>query len=337
MRLWEGTVKKKVLSALLVAALALVAIAGFAGCSQAPAPSTPATTTPAVNASGMTAEEMAATEKARAAAWISVADLAADSAKYVILDNRDPKAYATGHIEGAISAPWQTFSSVTKGKSGDKDWGTLLPAADIAAALGKLGVDTAKTIVVYSDPTGWGEDGRVAWTLQSIGIENVRLLDGGFPAWTAAGNKSTKDVPKLSATTVTPAADNLANINVTTDQVKAGIDASTAVILDVRTAKEYGGATDFGEKRGGHLPKAISIPFQENFKEDGTLKSNDDLMKLYMDAGIPMDATIYAYCTKGIRSAYTYEVLKMLGFKTPRNWDASFYSWAGDSTLPLEK
>lgn len=328
---------KKLLSALLVAALALGVVAGLAGCSQVPSPSTPAATTPAADASGMTAEEMAATEQARAAGWISVADLAADTTKYVILDNRDPKAYAAGHIEGAISAPWQAFASVTKGAPGDKDWGTLLPAVDIAAALGKLGVDTTKPIVTYSDPTGWGEDGRVTWTLQSIGIENVQMLDGGFPAWTAGGNKASKVVPKLAATTVTPAADNLAAINVTTDEVKAGIEASTAVILDIRTAKEFGGAADFGEKRGGHLPKAINIPFQENFKEDGTLKSNEDLMKLYMDAGIPMDATIYAYCTKGIRSAYTYEVLKMLGFKNARNWDASYYSWAGDSTLPVEK
>jgi thiosulfate/3-mercaptopyruvate sulfurtransferase len=332
-----GNVNKRVLSLLLVLALAIGTIAGLAGCSQPAAPSTPAATTPAATVGGMTAEEMAAAEAARKLAWISVADLAADTTKYVILDNRDPKAYAAGHIEGAISAPWQTFASVTKGKPGDKDWGTLLPAADIAAALGKLGVDSAKPIVVYADPTGWGEDGRVMWTLQSIGIENVQMLDGGFPAWSAAGNKASKAVPKPAATTVTPAADNLGAINVTTVEVKAAIDASTAVILDVRTAKEYGGATDFGETRGGHLPKSINIPFQENFKEDGTLKSNDDLMKLYMDAGIPMDATVYAYCTKGIRSAYTYEVLKMLGFKNPRNWDASFYTWAGDSTLPVEK
>jgi thiosulfate/3-mercaptopyruvate sulfurtransferase len=60
-------------------------------------------------------------------------------------------------------------------------------------------------------------------------------------------------------------------------------------------------------------------------------------MALYMDAGIPMVSTVYAYCTKGIRSAYAFEVLKMLGFKEPRNYDASFYEWAGTAELPVEK
>lgn len=329
---------KKYLSVLLAAVLALAALTGLAGCGQAATSTTPpAATTAATGPNGMTADEMAQTEKARAAAWISVSDLASGTDKFVILDNRDPKAYAAGHIAGAISAPWQAFAAVTAGKPGDKGWGILLPPAQIAAALGKLGVDTTKPIVVYSDPTGWGEDGRVAWTLQSIGIDNVRILDGGFPAWTAAGNKASTEVPKPVATTVAVAADNLAKLNVTTTDVKSAVDASSAIILDVRTAKEFGGATDFGEKRGGHLPKAINIPFGDNFKEDGTLKSNDDLMKMYMDAGIAMDAKVYIHCTKGIRSAYTYEVMQMLGFKNVRNWDASFYEWAGDSTLPVVK
>lgn len=328
---------KKWIALALASALALSAltVGGCAKPAEKPAAEKPAAEAPM--AGGMTAEEMAKVAENRAALVISVADLAADPTQFVILDNRDPKAYAAGHIEGAISAPWQSFSSVGKGKPGDKDWGTLLPAADIAAALGKLGVDTSKTIVVYSDPTGWGEDGRVMWTLQSIGIENVKLLDGGFPAWTAAGNKVSKDAPKPAATTVAVASDNLANINVTTDEVKAAVDGKSAVILDVRSKKEYDGATDFGEARGGRIPGAINISFSENFNEDGTLKSDEDLMAMYMDAGIKMDATVYAYCTKGIRSAYTYEILKMLGFSTPRNYDASFYSWAGDSTLPVEK
>jgi len=285
----------------------------------------------------MTTEEMAAVADARAQIFIGVADLAKDPTKYVILDTRDAKAYAAGHIEGAISAPWQTFSTVTVGKPGDPNWGTLLPPADIAAALGKLGVDTSKTVVTYADPTGWGEDGRVKWTMESIGLDNVKMLDGGYPAWTAAGNKTSTAATTLPPTTVAVVSDNLANINVTTDQVKKATEDSSAILVDTRSKKEYDGAIDYGEKRGGHIPGAINIPFSENFNEDGTVKSDEALMALYMDAGIPMDATAYSYCTKGIRSAYVQQILTMLQFKVTKYYDASFYSWAGDSALPVDK
>lgn len=317
---------KRTRSALLALALVFGLLTGTAGCS-----------TPAETKASKPAADTPVADTNREALFISVADLAADTTQFTILDSRDPKAYEAGHIEGAISVPWQSFASVAKGEPGDEDWGTLLPAAEIASAAGRLGIDVSKTVVVYSDPTGWGEDGRVAWTLQSIGIENVKMLDGGFPAWTAGGNAASKDVPEPAPTTVTVARDGLADFNVTTDEVKTAIESSSAIILDVRSSKEYDGATDFGEARGGHLPGAVNVPFPDNFNEDGTLKSNEELIALYADAGISKDTTVYAYCTKGIRSAFVYEVLKMLGFKAPRNYDASFYSWAGDSTLPIDK
>jgi thiosulfate/3-mercaptopyruvate sulfurtransferase len=305
-----------------------------AGCATPAAEQKPAEK-PAAGA--MTSEEMAAVAEARTMTFISVADLAKNPTKFTIVDTRDAKAYAAGHIEGAINAPWQTFSSVTVGKPGDANWGTLLPASDIAAALGKLGIDPTKMTVTYADPTGWGEDGRVAWTMNSIGIENVLMLDGGYPSWTAAGNKTATTATTLPATAVSVVSDNLANINVTTEQVKKATEDSSAILVDTRSKKEFDGAVDYGEKRGGHIPGAINIPFSENFNEDGTVKSDEDLMALYMDAGIPMDATAYSYCTKGIRSAYVQKVLTMLQFKTAKNYDASFYSWAGDSTLPVAK
>ena len=321
---------KRFIAMLLAMMLALGLVAGCAAPATEQKPA--AETTDNMD---MTAGEMDAVAEARTKTFISVADLAKDPTKYVIIDTRDAKAYAAGHIDGAINATWQAFSTVTAGNPGDPNWGTLLPPADIAAALGKFGVDTSKTIVTYSDPTGWGEDGRVAWTMNSIGIENVLMLDGGYPAWTAAGNKTSTTATTLPPTTVTVVSDNLANINVTTEQVKAATEDSSAILVDTRSKKEFDGAIDYGEKRGGHIPGAINIPFSENFNEDGTVKSDDELMALYMDAGIPMDATIYTYCTKGIRSAYVQKVLTMLQFKVAKNYDASFYSWAGDSTLPV--
>jgi len=282
-------------------------------------------------------EQPAAETSARADLLVSVEDLAAAPDQYFIIDARDPKAYEAGHIPGAVSGPWQTFATVAQGKPGDKDWGVLAKPQAIADAAGKLGVDTDKTIVIYSDPTGWGEDGRVVWTLRSIGIENTRILDGGFPGWTAAGKESSTEVPKLAATTVAVAGDKLGDINVTTDEVKKAVEDGSAIIVDARSAKEYGGATDFGEARGGHIEGAVNIPFPTLFNENGTLKSDDDLNAMFTEAGLGTDKPIIVYCTKGIRSAFMTEVLRMLGYAQAKNYDASYYSWAGDSALPIEK
>lgn len=310
--------------ALLVLAMALV-LSG--GCAKQAEQKTTAITT----------EQPAAQTSARADVLISVADLAAAPADFFIIDARDPKAYAAGHIPGAISAPWQSFATVATGKPGDADWGILMKPQAIADAAGKLGIDTAKTIVVYTDPTGWGEDGRVRWSLESIGIENIKMLDGGFPAWAAAGNESSKDTPKVTPTTVAVAGDKLADINVTTAEVKAAVADGSAVIIDARSKKEYDGAKDFGEARGGYIKGAVNVPYPTLFNEDGTVKSDADLNAMFAEAGVTKDKPVIAYCTKGIRSAYMVELLRMLGFDQAKNYDASFYSWAGDSTLPLGK
>jgi len=323
-------VSKGLLAVLVALVLMLGALAGAAGCTPTePAVESPSTQPPPATSTPDTTE-------ARAALLISVDDLAADTAGVVILDSRDPKAYEAGHIEGAISAPWQAFATVAEGKPGDADWGVLSTPDDIAAALGERGVDTTKPIVVYSDPTGWGEDGRVLWTLRSIGVLDVRMLDGGLPAWSAAGKAVSTEVPSPAATTVAVAEGVLADINVTTDEVKAAVDTGGVNIVDARSEKEYGGATDFGEARGGHIPGAMNVPFPTMFNEDGTLKSNDDLVRMFTGAGIERGNETIVYCTKGVRSAYMAEILQMLRYPA-KNYDASFYSWAGDPSLPVEK
>lgn len=275
-------------------------------------------------------------ESARSKYLLSVADLKASPDEYFVIDARDAKAYAAGHIAGAVNLTWQALATVAVGKPGDKDWGVLAQPQAIADALGKAGVDMARSIVVYSDPTGWGEDGRIVWSLQSIGLDGL-MLDGGFPAWIAAGNASSTEVPTLAATTISVAGDKLSDINVGTDAVKSAVTDKAAKLIDSRSEKEYGGATDFGEARGGRIPGSVNIPFASLFNEDGTVKSDADLTALFEGAGLAKTDAVIVYCTKGIRSAHMSELMRMVGFEKAKNYDASFYTWAGDSTLEVEK
>ncbi len=259
----------------------------------------------------------------------------------VVLDARPAADYAAGHIPGAINVKWQTFATVTVGSPGDAGWGVLKPAAEIGTLLGALGVDSSKEVVVYAGaPTGWGEDGRIVWMLRMAGVSKAQLLNGGYQAWISGGYA-------VDANGVTPVVTSfsLATLDAAYTVDKAWIVAnksrSDVKILDVRAADEYAGAIKYGEKRGGHIPGALSLPFdQALFVNTGTIPGffkNPELLESTFSAiGLKKSDTIVSYCTKGIRSAEMTMALRMAGYLKAVNYDASFYEWAGDATLPVQ-
>lgn len=95
--------------------------------------------------------------------------------------------------------------------------------------------------------------------------------------------------------------------------------------MDSRLLSEFTGATKYGEARGGHLPGAVLISFDDMFEKTGRLKSPEELTGLFQTAGLQSEDPIVTYCTAGIRSAHMALVLRMTGFVNARNDDASFY------------
>lgn len=277
------------------------------------------------------------TSPALAGTWIDInaaKTRIATGGALVIIDARGAKDYVAGHIPGAVNAPWQTFSDM-KGKPGDANWGTVLPAERLGAAIGKLGIKPGTEVLVYAAPPGgWGEDGRVAWTLIMAGVEPVSIIEGGIEAWKAAGGAVSTEVPVVEPANFKITSTDL-SMSASKDDVRKLL--SSAVIIDSRTPQEYEGAQKFGERRGGHLPGAISIPWTNVFDKDGKLSSPGALKKMLDAAGIQANDEIISYCTKGIRSAHMTLVLRDLGYANARNYDASFHEWAGDASVPLEK
>jgi thiosulfate/3-mercaptopyruvate sulfurtransferase len=220
-----------------------------------------------------------------------------------------------------------------QGKPGDPGWGVLLPKDQLATKIGALGIDGRTPVIVYAEPPGWGEDGRFAWMVQMAGIRDVRILDGGYAAWKKAGGETRKDKP--------PALNHSFAIS----SLEGGLTATTGWIqahmgriniVDSRTKKEFDGATDYKEARGGHLPGAVLIAFEEMFAKDHTVKSTPELQQMFQAAGLKPEDEIVTYCTAGIRSAHMALMMRMAGFAKARNYDASFYEWAGMKQLPLE-
>lgn len=301
----------------------LVAVMGaLAGCG---APTTPELPVGAVSSS-------ATTRSTIPTILVTAAHVKDNLARSIVIDARSVADYTAGHIAGAINARWQRFSNAETGKPGDAGWGTLRTASEIAADLGSLGVQKDKQIVVYTSPDNWGADGRIVWTLRVAGFPNSMILDGGYKTWTDAGYPTSTDPTTLTPVTVSVGSLDQ-SMRITTAELAAHLGDSK--LIDVRTEKEFAGSTDSGEVRGGHLPGAANVPFASMFKDDGTLKSASDIFALMETAGVSMSDDIVFYSTDGVRSAYATLVFRAMGYTKVRNYDGSFYEWAGDASLKL--
>jgi thiosulfate/3-mercaptopyruvate sulfurtransferase len=245
----------------------------------------------------------------------------------LILDLRPPDAYAAGHIPGAIHIDL---------------WGVSLIDTDpaplnafmwmIEHVLATHGVDAATPVVVYDEQSGI-RAARAFWFLEYFGHPSVRLLDGGFNAWSAGGFDITRDAgpPPASEWTGTREPQTIA----TWREVRGAIGRSDSVILDTRTDGEYCGTT-VRAKRGGAIPGAVHIEWTRNLTPDGDFKPAPDLRRMYEDAGVTPDREVITYCQGGYRAAHSYLALRLLGYPRVRTYVGSWKEWGDREELPVE-
>ena len=129
------------------------------------------------------------------------------------------------------------------------------------------------------------------------------------------------------------------------DDVFAQLGKAGAVLIDVRSPKEFSGELlapenlpQEGAQRGGHIPGAANIPWAQAVREDGTFKPADELKALYQGKGVTPDKAVIAYCRIGERSSHTWFVLTyLLGYPNVRNYDGSWTEWGSLIAAPIER
>ncbi len=235
----------------------------------------------------------------------------------------------TQPLPGAQPVDWQDFSPPEPSQRGE----VLAADAVLAARLASLGVRGDRPVVVVGDPLrGWGEAGRIVWMLRSLGHPAAVFVDGGYAALAAA------DLPPERPSqpgSFTP--QRSSDWTASQDQVRASLGASGVVLLDTREAREYAGATLYGEPRGGHLPGARHLHFRALLDSQGYLLPRAEIETLLTEQGITSETAVIAYCTGGVRSAWVTAVLADLGYRA-KNYAGSVWQWAAapEATHPLE-
>ena len=258
----------------------------------------------------------------------------------LLWDARDKEAYAKGHIPGAVNIGDPTL---TLRNENTEDY---LPTADIEKALGAAGIDPAREIIVYGG-RGLPSVYFGQLTLRYFGAANARVFHDGIDAWRATGLAVSTQPVKAKPVTLklTPQP----GVTVETKEVVAALKRSDVQLVDVRTAKEFKGE-DVRAIRGGHIPGAVNIPFEQNWVDPDTrgklqrglvkdssgmsLKPREQLAKLYEKLD-PAKETI-VYCQSGNRAAPTAAVLAELGFRNVKVYDSSWLGYSSWLTAPAE-
>ena len=255
-----------------------------------------------------------------------------DSVVLVEVDE-DTTAYDKGHIRGAVKIDWKQDLQ-------DPVRRDFVNREQFEQLLSSRGISNDDTVVLYGGNNNWFA-AYAYWYFKLYGHDKVLLLDGGRKTWELQSRDLTDEVPERPRASYTASEPDL-SIRAFRDEVVASIGSQN--LVDVRSPDEYAGRLlapahlpQEAAQRGGHIPTAANIPWSKAANDDGTFKSDDDLRRLYADAGVDLEGKdTIAYCRIGERSAHTWFVLhELLDRPNVKNYDGSWTEYGSLVGVPV--
>lgn len=244
-----------------------------------------------------------------------------NSSDLLLIDTRSYKEYLQGHIPGAVNLDLFAFHWIDTSKEGLESFNI-----QTQKILSFVGVTQEKKVVFYDDISGMLA-ARGVWLLMYFSHPQVLMLDGGIKKWKNESlpieTKPNPNNPSKFSGKINP--ELIAGyefINENLDKLK---------IIDARSSEEFNGSI-VRAARGGHIPNSINIDWNQNITNNGTMKNDEEISKLY---NLPKDALIVTYCQGAYRAANTFLALKKIGFKNVKVYLGSWGEWGNRLDLSV--
>jgi thiosulfate/3-mercaptopyruvate sulfurtransferase len=245
------------------------------------------------------------------------------------LDEPDGRAaHLAGHIPGGVYASLE--DELSDHTVADRGRHPLPSGTNLQAAARRWGIQNGVPIVVYDD---WNRAGsaRAWWVLTAAGLKDVRILDGGLPAWRSAGGT-------LETGPVTPQPGNVTVLHrnlyagalptLTTQQCTT----EYVTLLDARAPERFRGEVEPVDPVAGHIPGAKNLPSGAVLTSDGTFLDDNALQQLFSKQG----GRLGAYCGSGVTAAITIAALAAVGVDAalfPGSWS----EWSSDPNRAIAR
>jgi thiosulfate/3-mercaptopyruvate sulfurtransferase len=256
------------------------------------------------------------------------------------------EAYAAARIPHALYAHLDRDLSGPLSPSRGRH--PLPQASELAARLGRWGIDAQVQVVAYDQGSG-AYAARLWWLLRWLGHARVAVLDGGVSAWQQE-NLPLDTRPIAESRAAAPAARPARRFEPRPDEamvvstselegmIASGqIAGAEAVLVDARSAERFAGRNETIDAVAGHIPGARNHPFTDNLDSAGRFLDRGTLRERFAKtlAGVPPDEAIFM-CGSGVTACHDLLAMEVAGLKGARLYAGSWSEWITDPKRPIE-
>jgi thiosulfate/3-mercaptopyruvate sulfurtransferase len=261
-----------------------------------------------------------------------------EAVRPVVLDVRYRMGSSTGfqefedsHVPGASYVGMDTeLATIRADGAGGRH---PMPTVEtFAAAMRSAGVTMSRPVVAYDD---WASlpASRVWWMLRHLGFLDVRVLDGGIAAWTAASQPTESGPATPGAGDFTPSSMGVGHL---LDAIDATRYAAGHLLLDARPADRFRGENETIDAVAGHIPGAVSAPALTSIDRHGRFRPAEELARRFHELGAEDGKIVGTYCGSGVQATHLALALSVAGITDGADvYIGSWSDWITNSDRPI--